>query len=1000
MKAILPVLLLASSLTLAPAQTDRLSSSENARITETGPHHRVWTRTVEEPTPYGEARRVEHRYVEMATGLNHLEDGVWKESKEEIEINQGHAVARKGQHKVIFAGDIATPGAIDLEMPGGERATMHVLGLSFFDEASGQSVLIAEVKSSTGIVDGNTVVYMDAFTDVAADIRYTYTKAGLEQDILLTERLPFTPEDFGMSSQTTVLQVLTEFATLPRVTQQVERIVQDDGREIQGEELDFGSMRMSRGDAFRFDAGRRDDRAVRVQKLLRKLDGRDFLIEQVPIRSIAEELDRLPPRTGAVSSPGSKTIPRTASLDFKLPAAPKMIAKAKAEPMLMARYKTPAKSFLLDYQTLNSTFTNVTLQADTTYYVAARTDLYGATVFEGGATIKFTNYYGADLWIQGSMTWNTGPYRPVVFTAKDDNSVGETIAGSTGSPSRQQHVGLVTVQSGTVRSARFLYARTALCPLSTFVAEDVQFVNCGNAIDAWGQPITVRNGLFSLIDYAAVASVTGFTVTGEHWTGDHVTTLVDVKAGKTLTAFNLTNSLFTACTNWVTGTNNPTINTNAVTWVASSSGVYQTVGSGNYYLADGSSCRDTGASNLSSSALALIRTRTTYPPVVVSNSPITTDTILNPQAERDVGIPDRGYHYPPLDYAVSAVTVSNGTITLGSGVAVGIFGTNGFILGTNAHVVSIGTPLAMNRLCRYRSVQEGVATWGASGSSASLFSHTTSGVDINLRFTEVSFLADPQEMRHVFRKEAALPANLVLRDSSWRGGYYYQATAAGSTTQTAGLTNNVFERSTLDFYAGVASSMPTVVTLQNSLHYGGSLSLRSPQNPNGAWRAYDNLFDGATLVKTGAVAAVSHGYNGYRGVAAWGGTGDKTLTTADYQTGPLGSYYYPTNGASGGLTNLLNAGSTWATNVGLYHFTTTTNQVKEAETKLDIGFHYVACDASGNPVDTDGEGLPDYLEDANGNGVVDSAETDWNSAGDLGLQIRITRPRPSATPAF
>jgi hypothetical protein len=210
----------------------------------------------------------------------------------------------------------------------------------------------------------------------------------------------------------------------------------------------------------------------------------------------------------------------------------------------------------------------------------------------------------------------------------------------------------------------------------------------------------------------------------------------------------------------------------------------------------------------------------------------------------------------------------------------------------------------------------------------------------------------------------------------------YQATAAGNSTQTVALTNNVFERCTLDFYAGVASSMPTVVTLQNSLHYGGSLSLRSPQNPNGAWRAYDNLFDGSTLVKTGAVAAVSHGYNGYRGVAAWGGTGDKTLTIADYQTGPLGSYYYPTNGASGGLTNLLNTGSTWATNVGLYHFTTTTNQVKEAGTKVDIGFHYVACNASGNPIDTDGDGLADYFEDTDGSGAY-SATVDlanWSQA--------------------
>ena len=47
-----------------------------------------------------------------------------------------------------------------------------------------------------------------------------------------------------------------------------------------------------------------------------------------------------------------------------------------------------------------------------------------------------------------------------------------------------------------------------------------------------------------------------------------------------LTALNLTNCLFTGGTNWVTGQANPTLNTSAVTWLASSSGVYQTVGAG------------------------------------------------------------------------------------------------------------------------------------------------------------------------------------------------------------------------------------------------------------------------------------------------------------------------------------------------------------------------------------------------------------------------------------
>ncbi|MEI2722238.1 MAG: family 78 glycoside hydrolase catalytic domain [Verrucomicrobiota bacterium] len=67
--------------------------------------------------------------------------------------------------------------------------------------------------------------------------------------------------------------------------------------------------------------------------------------------------------------------------------------------------------------------------------------------------------------------------------------------------------------------------------------------------------------------------------------------------------------------------------------------------------------------------------------------------------------------------------------------------------------------------------------------------------------------------------------------------------------------------------------------------------------------------------------------------------------------------------------------------MGLYHFTTVTNQVKETNSTVDIGYHYVALDTNNVPVDTDTGGVADYLEDANGNGTVNtsSGETDWTS---------------------
>ena len=66
--------------------------------------------------------------------------------------------------------------------------------------------------------------------------------------------------------------------------------------------------------------------------------------------------------------------------------------------------------------------------------------------------------------------------------------------------------------------------------------------------------------------------------------------------------------------------------------------------------------------------------------------------------------------------------------------------------------------------------------------------------------------------------------------------------------------------------------------------------------------------------------------------------------------------------------------------------------MKETNSIVDRGFHYVAT-TNGVPIDTDGDGIPDYVEDTNGNGSVDSGETDWQNSGDWGLRVLITRPR-------
>jgi hypothetical protein len=104
----------------------------------------------------------------------------------------------------------------------------------------------------------------------------------------------------------------------------------------------------------------------------------------------------------------------------------------------------------------------------------------------------------------------------------------------------------------------------------------------------------------------------------------------------------------------------------------------------------------------------------------------------------------------------------------------------------------------------------------------------------------------------------------------------------------------------------------------------------------------------------------------------FGGHELTNVVSYNWESSWLGNYYLPTN------SPLINKGNTTANLLGLYHFTTQTNQVLEGDSIVDIGYHYVATDLYGKPLDTNGDGIPDYLEDANGDGIFDAGDlSDW-----------------------
>jgi len=328
--------------------------------------------------------------------------------------------------------------------------------------------------------------------------------------------------------------------------------------------------------------------------------------------------------------------------------------------------------------------------------------------------------------------------------------------------------------------------------------------------------------------------------------------------------------------------------------------------------------------------------------------------------------PDYGYHYDPLDIIFGGCH-ANSTLNFPADCAVAWYDSSGYGIALNTNVVANfnGAASAPCVFTLYSTVQEeNYSSWlgynwvwfGMCGIGSS--TAPSAAPLVSSQFTHFYSLAGQHNLFRDYTIEFKLSAN---------GCEFYNLEFAGYGIWSC-LTNCLWDRS----YLCIQSAGGSEMMLNNCTVHGGIL-----QDAHwGSWPVgiTNCAFDGTAFsLDTGYTYCDYNAFVTNQPVLPVPATNNLCVINFNWQYGTLGTYYLPSN------SPLVDHGSTNASLLGLYHFTTQTNQLIEGSSTIDIGYHYVATDQYGVPLDYNLDGVPDYLEDANGDGITDNGETSWTN---------------------
>jgi hypothetical protein len=366
--------------------------------------------------------------IELRGGMNRWDAAAaaWVPAKPELRITDAGIMGTGARHSAHFAANINTASAVEIQLPGQagpERLQMQLLGLFYEDSSLGTNVLISDLQDSAAQVIGDQIYYPNAFESLRADVIYRYAASGISQEILLKEPLP-DPQLWRLSAGSVQVVAISEIVGGPEPVLEP-RSWQDGSAAVNDETLDFGSMRMVPGRAFRLGAQTQWRSSVPVAKEYRATrDARRLILERIPYSRAQEELRRLPiagldtNQTASVQNPGAVVAKSGLPTRRKASAKPLRVAQSQGS--------LPRDGFVLDWELASTSLRDFSFECkdSLTYLIEGDVRLLGTTTIKPGAVVRFGR---GSMYIDGPLNLpNTDPVcgneTPVLTSGFDETA--------------------------------------------------------------------------------------------------------------------------------------------------------------------------------------------------------------------------------------------------------------------------------------------------------------------------------------------------------------------------------------------------------------------------------------------------------------------------------------------------------------------------------------------------------------------------------------------------